>query len=159
MKNTVLTTAAVLVAIALPALAASGKMGASKSSKATASSAVAPAAPTAPAKAKSQTPEKVPAKQGAAKKLASDLTSTQESKLLGFLNEASVKELAVVKGISTTRGAAIEKARPFKSVDEVILVAGVGEGTFAELIKHGKTLTRSRSASSSSAGSKSDNKS
>ncbi|MCB1065601.1 MAG: helix-hairpin-helix domain-containing protein [Verrucomicrobiae bacterium] len=156
MKNTVLTTAAVLVAIALPALAASGKMGASKSSKATASTAAAPAAP---AKAKSQTPEKVPAKQGAAKKLASDLTSTQESKLLGFLNEASVKELAVVKGISTTRGAAIEKARPFKSVDEVILVAGVGEGTFAELIKHGKTLTRSRSASSSSAGSKSDNKS
>lgn len=145
MKSTILTVVALLAIFALPALTASGKATAAKSKS--------PMAEVVATERKSPTAsaeEKVPAKQGAAKKLASDLTSTQETKLLAFLNEASVKELAVVKGISTTRGAAIEKARPFKTVEEVILITGIGESTFAELVKHGKTLTRSRSSSSTS---------
>ncbi len=145
MKSTVLTTVALLAALALPALSTSGKAAAAKSkSPMTKVEATERKSTTAPAE------EKIPAKQGTAKKLASDLTSAQETKLLAFLNEASVKELAVVKGISTTRGAAIEKARPFKAVEEVILITGIGENTFAELVKHGKTLTRSRSSSSTS---------
>jgi DNA uptake protein ComE-like DNA-binding protein len=91
---------------------------------------------------------KVPAKQSRARQMIADLTSSQQTKLLAFLNDASVKELALVNGISTTRGAAIERSRPFEGIDEVILVKGIGEGTFAEIVKHGKTLTLARTASS-----------
>lgn len=144
MKSSVLSVVVLIAALALPALAATGKSSAAKSKSSMAKAEI--------AARKSSTPSsegKVSAKQGIAKKLTVDLTSTQETKLLAFLNEASVKELAVIKGISTTRGTAIEKARPFKAVEEVILITGIGETTFAELVKHGKTLTRSRSSSSS----------
>ena len=129
---------------ALPALGAPSSKSSSKSSS---------------SRAKAEAVETLPASQRAAQELAEDLTTTQESKLLTFLNEADVKELAVIKGISTRRGAAIDKARPFESVDEVVLVAGIGEGTFSELVKYGKTLTRSRSTSSSSRSSSSRSKS
>ncbi|MBL9153657.1 MAG: helix-hairpin-helix domain-containing protein [Verrucomicrobiales bacterium] len=94
-------------------------------------------------------PGRLPARQARARTLMADLTAAQQTKLLTFLNEASVKELAVVNGISTTRGTSIETARPFDAVDEVILVKGIGEGTFAEIVKHGKTLTLTRTASTS----------
>lgn len=98
--------------------------------------------------AKESAAEKVPARQARARALVADLTTAQKTKLLAFLNEASVKELAEIDGISTTRGAAIEKARPFAGIDEVALVKGIGEGTFAEIVKHGKTLTLARTAAS-----------
>ncbi len=139
MKHTILTTAILLVTLTLPAFAATSKMSSSKSGSSRSSS-----------KAKTEMAETISAKQQVAQQLAKDLTTTQESKLLTFLNEATVEELAEIKGISTRRGAAIEKARPYGSVDEVILIAGIGEGTFSELVKHGKTLTRSRSGSKSS---------
>ena len=129
---------------ALPALGAPSSKSSSKSSS---------------SRDKAEAVETLPASQRVAQELAEDLTTTQESKLLTFLNEADVKELAVIKGISTRRGAAIDKARPFESVDEVVLVAGIGEGTFSELVKYGKTLTRSRSTSSSSRSSSSRSKS
>jgi DNA uptake protein ComE-like DNA-binding protein len=101
-----------------------------------------PSAATSPAAANS--PRRVPAKQSRARQLMADLTETQQEKLLAFLNEASIKDLDAIHGVSTVRGAAIEKARPFGGIDEVILVSGVGEGTFEEIVKHGKTLTLSR---------------
>lgn len=101
-----------------------------------------PATASSPAAANS--PRRVPAKQSRARQLMADLTETQQEKLLAFLNEASVKDLDAIHGVSTVRGAAIEKARPFGGIDEVILVSGVGEGTFGEIVKHGKTLTLSR---------------
>ena len=129
---------------ALPTLGAPSSKSSSKSSS---------------SRTKAEAVETLPASQRVAQELAEDLTTTQESKLLTFLNEADVKELAVIQGISTRRGAAIDKARPFDSVDEVVLVAGIGEGTFSELVKYGKTLTRSRSTSSSSRSSSSRSKS
>ncbi|MCB1229056.1 MAG: helix-hairpin-helix domain-containing protein [Verrucomicrobiae bacterium] len=141
MKHLILTPLAIAAVLALPTFAATTKMSSAKSGNPRSTSTT---------QSKSMEVQKVPAKQEAAQKLAKDLTSTQETKLLTFLNEASVKELTVVRGISTRRGDAIEKARPFKTVDEVILVAGIGESTFAQLVKHGKTLTRSRSTSKTS---------
>ena len=142
MKNLIATLTLLLVTLVFPAFAATGKMTSSKSDGSRSSS--------SSSRAKAESVETIPAVQETARELAEDLTSTQETKLLAFLNEASIQELAEIKGISTRRGAAIDKARPFESVDEVILIAGIGEGTFAELVKHGKTLTRSRSTSKSS---------
>ena len=138
MKANLFTALAVLTALSFPAISTLGAPSPKSGSK--------------------SSPE-LPAEQSAAKEMADDLTTTQESKLLTFLNEAEVKALAEIKGISTRRGAAIEKARPFDSVDEVVLVSGIGEGTFSELVKYGKTLTRSRSTSSSSKSSSSRSKS
>ena len=92
----------------------------------------------------------IPPEQSDARIQVKELTTTQKSKLLVFLNEADEEALSVVRGISDRRGAAIKKARPFDSVDEVVLVKGIGENTFSEIIEHGKTLTRSRSSSRSS---------
>ena len=94
--------------------------------------------------------EKIPAVQNNARKLVTDLTTTQKSKMLTLLNKGSAKDLSVIKGVSKTRGGAIEKARPFDSIDEVILVKGIGTGTFAEIISHARSLTARKSSSSAS---------
>lgn len=99
--------------------------------------------------AKSTKPEKMPAAQSGARKLVSDLTTTQKSKMLTLLNEGTTKDLSAIKGVSKTRGSAIEKARPYESIDEVILVKGIGKGTFSEIISHARSLTARRSSSSS----------
>ena len=93
---------------------------------------------------------KPPAEQRAAKQQVADLTTTQKSKMLVLLNEGSAKDLSAIRGISSTRAAAIEKARPFKTIDEVVLVRGIGKTTFGEVIDHARSLTQRRSSSSSS---------
>lgn len=165
-----ITIALVLVASILIPLTAATKSSKTKDSKAEAKSesakpvpvaastpSVEPKSPKSAASSRSKSKAsgnaeskapKLPAKQVRARSLMAELTSTQKTKLLAFLNESSIKELAVVKGISTTRAAAINQARPFDGIDEVILVKGIGEGTFAEVVKHGKTLTLPRTASS-----------
>jgi len=88
--------------------------------------------------------------QRQAKEKVADLTTTQKSKMLDLLNEGDADQLTLIKGISTTRATAIEKARPFSSIDEVVLVRGIGQTTFAEVIAHARSLTARRSSSSSS---------
>lgn len=92
----------------------------------------------------------MPAAQTDASDLVSDLTTTQKSKMLTLLNEGTRQDLSAIKGISETRGTAIEKARPYDSIDEVILVKGIGEGTFSEIISHARSLTARRSSSKKS---------
>ena len=142
MKKSHLTIAAVLTALALPSIAATSSKNSTSKSKSSGSA--------SSSRSKTEQVESIPTEQVTAQKLAKDLTTTQESKLLVFLNEATLEELATIRGISNRRGTAIEKGRPFDSVDEVILIAGIGERTFTELVKHGKTLTRSRSRSKTS---------
>ena len=143
MKTPIIATAAaictLLVIPALTGIGATKRMSPSASKKTT----------TVSARTKAK-PEKLPAAQSSAKKLVTDLTTTQKSKMLTLLNEGTVMDLAVIKGVSKTRSAAIEKARPFESIDEVILVKGIGKGTFAEIISHARSLTARRSSSSSS---------
>ena len=99
--------------------------------------------------AKTKKAERIPAAQAGARKLVSDLTTTQKAKMLTLLNEGSAGDLSLIKGVSETRGAAIEKARPFETLDEVILVNGIGKGTFAEIISHARSLTARKSSSPS----------
>ncbi len=102
--------------------------------------------------------EKTPPSQTGARELVAELTTTQKSKVLTLLNEGTPTELAVIKGVSKTRAAAIEKARPFESIDEVILVSGIGKKTISEIVSHARGLTaqkkRSSPASSSKRGSR-----
>ena len=126
------------------------------SSKSSSSSSKSKTATTAKSSKTSKDPvavAKPPAEQVAAKQLVSDLTTTQKSKMLLLLNEGSAKDLSAIRGISGTRAAAIEKARPFKSIDEVILVRGIGKTTFGEVIEHARSLTQRRSSSSRSSSS------
>jgi len=162
MKKHILIAIALVITVVLPIAAATksakrsvttqkaaevteSKSSPAKSATPSASTAATKKKPaTASSPAAANSPRRVPAKQSRARQLMADLTETQQEKLLAFLNEASVKDLDAIHGVSTVRGAAIEKARPFGGIDEVILVSGVGEGTFEEIVKHGKTLTLSR---------------
>ena len=98
-----------------------------------------------------RTAEPKPTKeQLAAKKAASSLTTTQRSKMLALINDGSLDELTEIHGIGKTRAEAVAKARPFKSVDQLADVKGVGEAVYADLIDHAKSLTARRSSSSTS---------
>ena len=90
---------------------------------------------------------RTPAEQVKAKEKVDDLTTTQKGKMLTLLNEGSETELATIRGISSTRAAAIEKARPFENIEEVVLVRGIGETTFAQVIDHARSLTQRSSES------------
>ncbi len=98
------------------------------------------------------------ASQKSAKKKTSSLTTSQKSKLLDLLNEGTGRELDAIKGIAKVRSESIIKARPFRAIDELILVKGIGETTFARVIEHAKTLPRKKSTSQKSSSTKSRSK-
>ncbi len=131
MKNTLTLIVVILIGFTAQLHSATGKMSSSKSSTTR-------KAPT--------TAERANLEKETAKKLTSALTSTQKSKLLALLNEGSSEDLVAIKGIAKTRAASIVKARPYKEIDEVILVEGVGEGTFTNVVAHGKSLTQRSSS-------------
>lgn len=149
MKTNLITLAALCALILSPAFGAPKKTNTSSSKTVPAKA--------APAK---EDKDKISSKQAGARELVSDLTTTQKSKMLILLNEGSPEELSVIRGVSKTRAAAIEKARPFKTVDQVILVSGIGKGTFAEMIGHARGLTvkTKKAAPSASASSKKTSK-
>ncbi|MCB1237615.1 MAG: hypothetical protein KDM91_21295 [Verrucomicrobiae bacterium] len=92
---------------------------------------------------------RIPAKQVRAKQLVDNLTDAQRTRMLALLNEGTARDLAGIKGIAKTRGAAIEGARPFLSIDQVILVEGIGETTFGRIVEHARALTTSSSRKAS----------
>ena len=131
MKSTIITTLALAALAFAPVSGAPKKESAKTSSKAKAS---------APAKVEEKE-SKLSREQEDARELVSELTTTQKTKMLSLLNEGETEELLVIKGISTTRAAAIDKARPFESIDEVVNVRGIGKSTFGEIISHARSLT------------------
>lgn len=68
--------------------------------------------------------------------IANTLTFSQRSQLLDLLNHGDDFVLLRVPGIGESRAAAIKKARPFGDVTDVVRIAGIGEGTFAEMVAH-----------------------
>ena len=84
-------------------------------------------------------------RQLAAKQAANKLTSTQKTKMLTLLNEGNIGDLVAIRGIGKSRAAALAKARPFKSVDQMANVKGVGEAVYTDLLSHAKSLTIRRS--------------
>ncbi len=74
------------------------------------------------------------------------------------LNSISKQQLTDVKGIGETLADRIIAARPFRSVDELLKVKGIGEKTLAKLRGHFLVAARSRQTPRTNKGAKSETK-
>lgn len=63
------------------------------------------------------------------------LTPAQNQNLLKLANEGTPEELQTIPGIGEIKAAAIKKARPVKSADQLIMVDGIGKETFDGMVK------------------------
>ncbi len=63
------------------------------------------------------------------------LTPAQTTNLLKLANEGTPAELQAIPGVGEVKAAALNKARPFKSADQLIMVDGIGEVTFDGIVK------------------------
>jgi len=95
----------------------------------------------------------------AAEQAAKKLTPTQKSKMLVLLNDGATNELEAIRGIGKIRAATLAKARPFKSIAQLINVRGIGDVVYSDLLAHAKSLTIRRASSPSSKKSPSGSKS
>ena len=90
-----------------------------------------------PQTAKTTTEASAPAAKAAAKSAARpasakrEVTSAKDDTV--SVNSASAEELAEVKGLPTKVAKAIVKERPFRALDELLRVKGMGEKLFAKL--------------------------
>ena len=90
-------------------------------------------------KAKPKEAAKDPAlKAGKAAEIVKELTPAQKTKLLDLLNKGETEAIAGLPGIGETKAAAIKKARPFQSPDELLKIEGIGLGTLKDIVKHVK---------------------
>lgn len=80
-------------------------------------------------------------KTAAPAKAIAELTPSQADKVLALLNGGTREELAAINGIAGTRADSIVSARPFKSLNDLILVPGVGDVTVDRIIEHGRKPT------------------
>ena len=92
------------------------------------------------------------ARQIAAKQSANKLTTTQKTKMLALLNKGDSSELEAIRGIGKSRATALTKARPFKSVEQLVNIKGVGDAVYSGLLAHAKSLTIRRPAKASTSG-------
>jgi len=77
-----------------------------------------------------------------ARVLLPPLTSRERAQLLALLNEAPLEELALIRGVGEANAAAIAEARPYRSIDEVFLFAGIREHTFTRILLDGQWMDR-----------------
>jgi DNA uptake protein ComE-like DNA-binding protein len=70
-----------------------------------------------------------------AKKSASALTPSKKKKLLEVLNTGDDKALRDLPGIGPVKAISVKKARPYKAVEDLVLVDGIGQATFDEIVK------------------------
>jgi DNA uptake protein ComE-like DNA-binding protein len=91
-----------------------------------------------------------------AKKIADQLSPSQRTKLLTFINDSKSDELAAIRGVGKSRSAAIEKARPIESIEDLPKVKGVGLKTLAEVVDHGRGVTAEEKAAPKPRSTKSD---
>ena len=86
------------------------------------------------------------ARELAATQAAKKLTPTQKTKMLALLNEGDASALQAIRGIGKSRATALAKARPFKSVAQLVNVKGIGQTVYSDLLAHAKSLTARRTA-------------
>ena len=77
-------------------------------------------------------------------------TKTDQKVVLVDLNTADLKTITAVPGVGDTLAAAIIKARPFKSVDDLKNVKGIGPGPKFDSLKKYFTVAKSAAAKSAS---------
>jgi len=70
-----------------------------------------------------------------AAKSSATLTEPQKAKLLDIANTGDDKALEAIPGVGDKKAANIKAARPLKTVDDLILVKGIGEKTFDGIVK------------------------
>jgi DNA uptake protein ComE-like DNA-binding protein len=70
---------------------------------------------------------------------AAKLSEAQQNRLLELLNKGDDAALEAIPGIGAVRAKSIKKARPLKTVEDLIAVEGVGEATYDETIKWAKS--------------------
>ncbi len=63
------------------------------------------------------------------------LTPAQTTTLLKLANEGTPDDLQTIPGVGEIKAAALKKARPFKTADQLIMVDGIGEVTFDGIVK------------------------
>ncbi len=63
------------------------------------------------------------------------LTPAQTTNLLKLANEGTPADLQTIPGIGEIKAAAVKKARPLKTADQLIMVDGIGEVTFDGIVK------------------------
>ncbi len=63
------------------------------------------------------------------------LTPAQTTNLLKLANEGTPEDLQTIPGVGEIKAAALKKARPFKTADQLIMVDGIGEVTFDGIVK------------------------
>lgn len=79
-----------------------------------------------------------PAEVKRAAEVLDQLSTSQKSALTKLINGGTKKELMSLPGIGDTIADAIIKARPLESAAYLVTVDGIGEKTFAEIVKSRK---------------------
>lgn len=74
--------------------------------------------------------------QPAIQQLIMALPEAQRAQLLQTLNQGTHDELLALPGIAETRSKAIQTARPFASVEDLLRVPGIGAGILMRILKH-----------------------
>ncbi|GEP41650.1 hypothetical protein [Brevifollis gellanilyticus] len=92
----------------------------------------------APPVMSAETGRKEPKPSGRAKVAALSLTSAQRYRLLEILNEGNESMLRSLPGIGGTRALAIQKARPYLEVIDLLKAEGVGEQSLVDIVAHAK---------------------
>ena len=69
-----------------------------------------------------------------AKKKVDALTAAQKTKLMDYANTADIKTLSTVDNVGEVKAKAIIAERPFATGEALIMVEGVGEGTFDNIL-------------------------
>lgn len=88
--------------------------------------------------AKAETTDADTAELQKAEAMLKELSSSRKGSLTRLLNSGDKKALMELPGIGDATADAIIKARPLKSSAHLVLVKGVGEKTFANIVKSRK---------------------
>lgn len=81
-----------------------------------------------------------PALRRKAEASVKQMKSAERTKLLKLLNSGNTRSLQKIRGIGKVRASYIVKGRPYRTLDAVVDITGIGEKTFANIIKHAKKL-------------------
>lgn len=154
MKTTLPTALAAALSLFLPGLPrAAGAEGGAKAKATSSSTGSKPSKGKAPEAKAGKDPEAKASKgtspKGAASaadraelkragELLGELSTAKKTSLARLLNSGDRKALMQLPGIGEATADAILKARPLESAAHLILVDGVGEKTFAEIVKSRK---------------------
>jgi DNA uptake protein ComE-like DNA-binding protein len=87
-----------------------------------------------------QKPEELSADDAAllagAKKKVDALTASQKTKLMDLANKGDIKALTDIDGVGEGKAKNIVAERPFESGEGLIMVDGIGEGTFDKILTY-----------------------